>query len=277
MIIEYDIPNGNSIETVTDWVELCITLTVDDISKTEVAAAIRSSTGDEPSNAFISDVWAELRRRLELYGSRPPYTVTDLQVLPLTSFEANPCYVFCLVLSLEGNPVQPTVTGKLFERLCNEALKSYLDGETLTFGYPGTVTVQHLCQLTGERFKQELPAAANDKGLDVVGWKPLDRRGNQIIIFMQCAGGKNWRSKTGDVVMRAWAEEYVGFHAKPTRAFSTPIVISNLDEFKQVSWETDLLFDRPRIYNHTHALMSSDDLVCEISDWCKNRLPDLLY
>jgi len=277
MIIEYDIPNGNSIETVSDWVELSVTLTGDEISKTEVAAAIRSSLGDEPSGAFISDVWAELKRRLELYGSRPPYEVNELEVLPLTSFAANPAYVFCLVLSLEGNPVQPTVTGKLFERLCNEALKSYLGGETLTFGYPGTITVQHLCQLTGEQFKRELPAAANDRGLDVVGWKPLDSRGNQIIVFMQCAGGKNWRSKTTDVVMRAWTEKYVGFHVKPTRAFATPISITNLDVFEEVSFETDLLFDRPRIYNNTVTLVPTASLAVEISDWCQERLADLLY
>ena len=160
--------------------------------------------------------------------------------------------------------------------ICNEALKSYLDGETLIFGYPGTLTVQRLCDTIKEKFKCELPAASNDRGVDVVGWKPLDRRGNQIIVFMQCAGGKNWRSKTRDVIMRPWTQKYVGFHVEPTRAFATPIILSDPEDFEEVSLEGDLLFDRPRIYNHTFGLMPSNALVIEISDWCRERLTELL-
>ena len=183
----------------------------------------------------------------------------------------------CLILSLTGNPSNPTPTGKLFERISKEAIKNYLNGEAIVFGHPARFTIAELSNLTNEIFKSELPANYNDRGVDVVAWKPFnDKRGNQVIILMQCAGGFNWISKTGDVVLRAWTEKYMTFGSKPVRGFSTVVVIADKVRFEEISFETDLLFDRPRIYRNTVDAELEATLRPAILTWCNERIAEIL-
>jgi hypothetical protein len=275
-MITIEIPDAFDFLIVSDWVELNIALTAEPISKAAVTAKVEGAAGEEPGDAFISSVWDELNYRSELYGEHPPFTVDGMEITPNLNWEEYPEYVMCLILSLTGNPVNPTPTGKLFERISMEAAKSYLNGKALVFGHPARYSIADICRETREKFKSELPANYNDRGVDVIAWKPFyDKRGNQILILMQCAGGHNWTTKTGDVVERAWREKYITFGCTPVRSFSTAVVISDEERFEEISFEADLLFDRPRIYGNLIDKGIQGTLRNEILLWCRDRINEL--
>lgn len=276
-MISFDIPDPSSIEIVSDWIELNVILEKESISKAAISAKIEGDSGDEPTDAFISNIWDEMNKRMTLYGIHPPFITEPDEITPNLVWEDNPEYLMCLILALTGNPSNPTPAGKLFERISKDAIKNYLNGEAVVFGHPSQYTVSQLCELTNEGFKRELPANYNDRGLDVLAWKPFgDNRGNQIIIMMQCAGGANWTSKTGDVVLRAWTEKYITFGCFPTRGFSTAVTISEKEIFEEVSFETNLLFDRPRLIKNLIGQPVEGELRNEILDWCNHRLAEIL-
>lgn len=276
-MINFDIPDASDIGNVADWIELSVAYSQESISKSEVSSKIEGALADEPSDAFISSVWDELDLRMQLYGEYPPFICDSMEVIPNLVWEENPEYLMCLILSLTGNPSNPTPTGKLFEKISMEAVKNYLNGKAIVFGHPSPFTILQLSQLTKEKFKSELPANYNDRGLDVIAWKPFnDNRGNQVIVLMQCAGGHNWTSKTGDVVLRAWKEKYMTFGCTPVRGFSTVVVISDSDRFEEISFEADLLFDRPRIYCNTINFALEGTLRPDILNWCNDRIAEIL-
>lgn len=276
-MIVLGIPDSSDVGSVADWIEFCVTYESASISKAAMLHKIEMDSGDEPSEAFISSVWDELDKRMMLYGDHPPIVVQGMEVVPNLTWHDCPEYMMCLILSLTGNPSNPTPTGKLFERVSMEATKGYLQGNAVVFGHPSKQTIATVCVMTREGFKSEFPPNYNDRGVDVIAWKSFDdQRGNQVIILMQCAGGHNWTSKTGDVVARAWTEKYITFGCTPIRGFSTAVVISDSEVFEEVSFEADLLFDRPRIYRHTVDRPLEGNLRIEVRTWCDARILEIL-
>ncbi len=276
-MIDLDIPDPTNVEIVADWIELSVAWEQEPVSKAAIGHKIEMASGDEPSDAFLSNVWDLLDYRMLLYGEHPPFIVNGQEVTPNLIWEECPEYVMCLILSLTGNPVNPTPTGKLFERVSREAVKQYINGEAIIFGHPTQYTINQICGLTNEGFKRELPANYNDRGVDVIAWKPFgDQRGNQVIILMQCAGGHNWVLKTGDVATRAWREKYITFGCTPLKGFSTAVVISNSEVFEEISLEADLLFDRTRIYRNIVDRPLEGTLSNEVKVWCDTRIAEIL-
>lgn len=269
-MLNIEIPDASDVGLVADWIELNVVYTQSPLSKATLSSLLEGALGSEPSEAFLSSVWDELALRIGLYGDNAPIGIEPLIVLPNISENARPEYVMCLILSLVGNSSNPTPTGKLFERVVREAVQNYINGNAIVFGHPDKLTIQEVCQLTNERFRQELPARYKDRGLDIIAWRPFnDERGNQVVILMQCAGGKNWTSKTGDIVLRSW-EDKIAFGCTPTRGFATVVTISNQERFEEVSFEAGLLFDRPRIYRSTTNL--NEELREELRKWCANMI-----
>ncbi len=276
-MFRFAIPDGSSKDVVADWTELCVAYTQEGVSKVALAATIESSTGDEPSEDFINTAWRELSDRETLYGKNAPFKVQRLEILPKVNWEQYPGYLTCVILSLIGDPENPTGGAKLFERLSNEAVKNYIEGNGIVYGHPAKLSIREITELINEKFKSELPQNYKDRGVDIIAWKPFhDQRGNQIIVLMQCAGGKNWLSKTGDVVMRAWVEEYIGFHCSPVRGFSTAVVVSDPERFFDISLEADLFLDRTRLHRYTSAFDIKDELKDALRDWCNQKLNDML-
>ncbi len=54
-MFKYNISNPNSIYAVADWVELFITFTKNEISKTQLGTYLEFSSGNEPSFDFINE------------------------------------------------------------------------------------------------------------------------------------------------------------------------------------------------------------------------------
>lgn len=281
-----DIPNSASINAVADWIELSISTSKDFVSKAAVTTAIERAAGKEPSESFVSTVWFELEARQRLY-SVPMFTVQDRTIEPTAESQPSPEYLACLLLSLfgvQGNTQRPA---KLFERLTCEAVKKYLSGKAIVFGWPFNGedqadentdeyllkrAVKKMAEVLLERFIEAPDSRFKDRGVDVIGWLPSqEQRSGQVIILLQCAAGHNWVDKR-PVPIKAWTQ-YLHWACDPITAFAVPCVV-NSREWHDKSREHGILFDRIRLINLLSDGGDDKELRQELNAWVEEQLAD---
>lgn len=275
------LPNPDSSSIVADWTELYIATTGNAVSKAKLISLLERSSGEEPNEPFISDVWAELNRRQKLYTSAL-FTIDKLAIEPIENDIPRITYIACLLIALYGPSNSSLNVPKLFERLSCLAIKQYLGGEGIVFGWPvepGTETsirerVIGLASRLSENYVESPRETYKDRGVDVIAWKPFsEKRSSQIVVLLQCASGKDWRNKTLDLPLNSW-EQYIHWSNNPIKAFSVPCVISSRD-WHDVSKEGGILFDRIRITNLIGAIEFKDKLLAgDVATFIKKRLEE---
>lgn len=270
-----ELSNIDSTNRVADWVELYVIYEDEKLSKSEIASNIRAG-GREPSEIEIDSVLAELERREQLYGSTSPFEVGDNVVVPKINWRECPEYVMCLIYSMQG--VKDAADGgtKLFERLSSEALRSYLNGETVVLGFPNSAGLREQVRSIASKCNEPLggrePTSDDkDRGVDVIGWKPFkDRRNNQIVILMQCAAGKHWRAKK-QIPLKSWTE-FIHWGLSPIPGIAIP-QIASLSSWNNIVDEYTFIVDRVRILKSIHDFTFEDsNLSNEILIWCESKL-----
>lgn len=270
------IENPNSVSDVADWVEFYIFAMNDSLSKSELLSFIEDSSGSEPEQTFIDDIWLELERRLVLYGIIKPYQLDAREVLPLIDWKVTPEYLTCIILSIDGNAVESVKTGKLFERLSSKAVSKYFAGYSIIYGHPSKQTVKKIASDIFETFVKEPSTNFNDRGVDIICWKPFnDDRKSQIAALIQCAAGFNWDTKLLDIPYKAWTQ-YIHWGSDPLKGFTAPIVI-NEKRYDDVVTDAGIMFDRPRIYRNVQYNYTTDsNLVSDLIDWCEPKIESFL-
>lgn len=271
------IDNPSSRQYVADWVEFKLCVTGEDLSKSELSSFIEDSSGSEPTNEFIDDVWNELERRVLLYGDQPPFELSPRLVTPSITWEDCPEYLMCIILSIDGNSAEVAKTGKLFERLSCKAVRNYFGGDAVIYGFPQKQSVQDICTQMYERFGFNPSANFKDRGVDIICWKPFgDRRKSQLAAIIQCAAGHNWEKKLLSVPLDAWRQYISWSGSLPLKGFTTPIIIED-NEFHDVVTDAGLMFDRPRLYRNVHSIADTDlSLKTDLITWCQNRVSNFV-
>jgi len=268
----FDIDNPDSVEWVSDWIELQISTNIEGISKCELKSLLERYKGTDVDDSFVSDVWSELKARQNIYGDNPPFIVERRNILGKMTWNEMPEYTACLWFSLYGNDDNPVSDGKLFERITDKAIKKFIDGNAIIFGHPSRLTVENICKTINEKFICEPSENFKDRGLDVIAWKPFgDGRPNQVIFLLQCACGLNWRAKTNTLPTDAWCQ-YIHWACNPIKGFCVPKIFTRKREFHDISKEAGLLIDRARIFRNISSLGASDDLKDELKTWCETKL-----
>lgn len=273
----YMIPDPSSIDNVADWAEFYVVLTKEELSKSQLHRYMEEASGSEAADEFVDSVWLELERREHLYGDNPPYNVQTGLIVPAVNWEEYPEYMACLIFALEGNPIEPLRSGTLFERITNEAIRSFLVGESLAVGFPATMAVRDMATALGEKYVTDPPWYAQDRKLDVVAWKPFgDHRTSQVIVLIQCAAGHNWPSKKAELCLDAWCK-YIHFACRPIKGFAIPVIISDPVKLEDHSTDAGLIIDRARIYrNMINIPVRDTELRQDLKKWCTHRLEDML-
>jgi len=281
-------------EGVAEWTELVLMLEERSVSKEELKSLINKAgnpAGEEIEeeigeklsdeikiNAFISTVWDELKYRNRLYGISPPYAIDDSVVSPNLKWSNRPAYMMCLLLSFFGiDTKKDGKFGKLFERLSNEAVKNYLGGRSLVVGFPREkhITMQYIANEIKERFGKPLPTDFNEAGLDVLAWKNFDDRPNKLILFVQSAAGKDWKSKMNEIDLHIWRDT-ICWACDPVKGLTTPFILTE-DQLYNHS-KGGLILDRPRIYTSTNsARLKNKELENDIRKWCQGKLKRMVY
>ena len=93
-----------------------------------------------------------------------------------------------------------------------------------------------------------MPAHAKDGGIDIVTYKPLDERGNQIIVLTDATIGKNWKEKHVYSKIQHWGQ-YIHFKNNPITCLAIAGIIPT-ENFHSASRDNGLLFDRTRIMGY---------------------------
>lgn len=274
----FPMPEETNVDALSDWVELCL-IEKGRIAKSEVESDTVGSDVDieyDDEETFegvdglpIDDIWAELKRRQELYGKKPPFIVRDNDII---SRKTDQLYEMCLILSVYGNQKDVNYTGKLFERVSDYAIRVYTDGETIISGHPSKKRITDILKIIGEEEGKKIPSNYKEAGADIFVWKPFnDRRGSQRILIFQVAAGKNWDEKLKDVDLEWW-NKHVVWAANPMKGFVMPKIITDYEKFLDISYKCGILIDRARIYRLTklHDLTSSK-LRKEVKVWCALR------
>jgi hypothetical protein len=271
------ISEPNSIDNVADWAEFYVAFTQDELSKSKLNSSVEEASGSEPTDEFIDNVWLELEQRERFYGDNPPYHVQSGLIVPAVNWKDYPEYMTCLIFALEGNPVDPLRSGTLFERITNEAMRSFLGGESLAVGFPATMAVEDIAKALGEKYVSDPPWWRRDRDLDVLTWKPFgDQRISQVIVLIQCAAGGNWPKKKKDVCLDAWCK-FIHFACRPMKGFAIPVIISDPVKLDEHSTDAGLIVDRARIYrNMIGASLRDAALRQDLKIWCEGRLVDML-
>lgn len=266
------IEKPNSVSDVADWVEFYIFAMDDSISKSELQSFIESSSGSEPEQSFIDDIWLELERRLVLYGNNKPFQLEPREVKPKIKWKDFPEYLTCVILSIDGNAVDSVKTGKLFERLSCKAVVNYFSGDSIIYGHPNKQTIRQIASQMFETYIQEPSPEYKDSGVDIICWKSFnDNRKSQTVALIQCAAGYNWSNKLSDIRYKAWTQ-YIHWGANPLMGFIVPVVI-NEKRYDDFVTDAGIMFDRPRIYQNIQYNYDKDkDLIDDLIKWCDPKI-----
>lgn len=252
-----------------DWLEIYAILAPDhnssrgDLERVLYKAALFGLDDDETIERKILDTFDELELRLKAAGEAYPFDLNYHGVLWLKSgWEYFPAYTFCLCLSY-FDLSETNKAPKLFEQISCLAAKGYLQGQSIGFGSPRvelsrsfSEAVTELCNLIGEGggYRSQPSRDRKDDTLDLVAWKDFaDKQSSKMLLFGQCAAGRNWKRKLGELQVGAFCEQWMQFMPihSPIRSFFVPHRIKR-DEWELLARKVGVLFDRCRIASLAH-------------------------
>jgi hypothetical protein len=274
-------------ERVADWLELELSLGEPSFSRSKLASIVRDAAGVDPSEAFISDVWGQVRGRSALYSTKFFDVQGDLIARRDAVADGRLEYEVCLFFSLYGASRQEGSDPKLFERMSAEAIGHHLNGPVFVFGWPVLPDVQtaiaarvkQVSELLRERFVEAPAERYKDRGVDVISWKPFaepdhaNRRSGQLVVLSQCAAGHDWRKKTHELPMASW-RQYFHWATDPMAAFAVPCVIGE-ELWHDVAREVEgLVFDRVRLLTHLPQGVQDTGLKTALEAWHAEQIEE---
>jgi len=271
-----DLSDTNSIYTMADWVELRVIHGNKPMSKATMTALLQSYV-PELREDTVDSVVGELERRCHLYGEASPFSIDGERIRPIIKWKDIPEFLMCLIFSLRGVKKKRGEDDgtKLFERLSNEAVKSYLGGDAEVIGFPNGKNlinqIRSISQRTSESIGHRFPKPKDkDKGVDIIAWKPHgDKRPNQIVLLLQCGAGVNFSQKK-PISIKAW-KEFIHWSAEPVLGIMIPFIVSS-ESLTELTDDYNLIFDRVRIYKAVYNKHLSDNtLRKQILNWCKSN------
>ncbi len=234
------------------------------------------------------EVFSELELREKAALNAYPFQIDPHGVLQLRSVWTDfPSYVFCLCLSYFDwvmNRKGEAKPSKLFEELSCLAAARYFGGQAVDFGAPRTQlaasfaeAVDQLCVLIGEGegYRAHSNQHPQDDKLDVVVWKDFpDKLPGKLLVFGQCAAGKNWVTKLTEMQASEFAKYWIrsGTRSEAIRSFFVPHRVTNrgAERWEYAVTFGGIFFDRCRIASCAHGADGVD--YSPYLDWVKKRL-----
>ena len=282
-----------------DWLEL-IALTADDSnsSRGDLEQVLRRSgtfesagaEADDKIDSHCVDVFALLTQRSKISGSAYPFKVTSgvitrkNRTLPTEHLP----YVFCLCVSYFTGELPKTNKSDprlMFEEMSCYALAAYIGGDYFLFGTgrSGTTSrgfkdsVKDLCNFLDEGigFREQDTLHKQDDHLDIVAIQNFpDSKRSKLIVFGQCATGKNWTSKILELHPKIFCDQWMsGTVVSPLmRSFLTPHVIAD-NRWDYYARQAGLLFDRTRVSCWASKHEKIIEITGPIRQWLKLCLP----
>jgi len=260
-----------------DWLEVLAILSKDrnssqgDLERAFRRAALAEYSDDDSVERKLLEVFNELEERASAAGPAYPFDVIYGVLQLRSTWEDFPAYVFCLFLSY-FNLKETSHAPKLFERVSCLAAKGYLSGKVVGFGWPRSDlpssfadAVTELCNRIGEGggFREQPELDRKDDKLDLVAWADFsDKRPSKLILFGQCAAGRNWEGKLGELQPDAFYRQWMQIPplSPPIKSFFVPHRIHQ-NRWRYVANNAGIVFERCRIAFWAHQQEADYDPV----------------
>ncbi|HHT53150.1 MAG TPA: hypothetical protein GX007_08265 [Bacteroidales bacterium] len=170
---------------------------------------------NDKAEGYVNVYFEYLKKRKLIYGDNYPFTFDNKKGIKAMAkselSEQHKLYIYLLIASSLNSfrKLQQFITDD-FEKLSEMALRAYLPENAKVFGFGShskyTGNAKDKIRELGndinvyefdDRVINLIPNSnTKENGLDVVGWIPFeDNNPNTIIIFGQCACGKDWFGK----------------------------------------------------------------------------------
>ena len=284
-----------------DWIEGSILFAEDEFSTIDIVQALIDGgiyVESDFAMRIVREIWQELERRLKCVAPRIPFSVSDLRVQRITSWQDAPAHSFCVLLSFAKcykkwwNRVSDSdynEQGELFELLTQESLKEqFSDWQVKRTGSSHTQSVKlhevmrQVADWLDRPIKpdagERINSRAKDAGLDLLCYHRFpDKRAGFPIYFMQCASGQNWNDKVFTPDLDLWGD-YIDFVVRPQKAFAIPYALSEADFREQCILVKGLLLDRYRLLAASRCRQhwESPMLTNRIVKWATPKINQLL-
>jgi len=226
------------------------------------------------SELSFKDITQELTRRLELYGPFKPYNILKKKVKStILKKDENLHYYYCLYYAVKGGNSRVAETN-IFEVITNVSLKNYFctnDSIITSVGQNstnlrGAIEKIRISLKESKGNYDDMAIQAKDGGIDIVTFKPIDKRGNQMICLTDATIGRNWISQKKVASKIHYWKDYIHFKVIPMTCLSIVHIVQDADFYK-ASRENGLIFDRARIMRY----FSTDlNLESSLKSWISN-------
>lgn len=205
----------------------------------------------------LKSVKQELLRRLDLYDKFKPYSLLKNKVKSsLPKKNENLHYFYCLYYAVKGGLPNTNVTN-IFELITDASLKNYFctsESIITSVGQNSTNLIKAIesIRLSMHEHKgnyDDLSVHAKDGGIDIVTFKTMDKRGNQVICLTDATIGRNWMAQKKVGSKLAYWKDYIHFKVNPLTCLSIVHIVQESD-FHKASRDNGLVFDRARIMRY---------------------------
>jgi len=228
---------------------------------------ITDTQKNDSAEYFANTIFEYITERNSIYKESYPFEISTELGIKLKEKKyltiQQELYIYLLIASSLSSfqKTQSIITSE-FETLSVNVLKSYLpdNAKVVNFSqndiYIGNAK-EKIKQLAKEinieynsrEIEQISDQNSKEEGLDIVGWIPFeDNNPNTIIIFGQCACGKDWFGKQNDTLRY---ENYLIPYRQPfTHSFFIPYDLKNTNgrfNFSKDIITNHLIFERRRI------------------------------
>lgn len=219
----------------------------------------------------IKDVTQELNRRLALYHNFMPYKVEKDKVESLlTDKKDNLHYFYCLYFSVKGG-TSDTGHTNVFEMITDSSLKNYFGTDysyITSIGQNSENLKKAIDKIKNALLEKkgsydDIGVQAKDGGIDIITYKPVDNRGNQVVCLTDATVGKNWKREKKVISKLRYWEDYIHFKLTPLTCLSIVHIVSD-SEFYSASRDNGLLFDRARIMRY---YQSNVTITATLTNW----------
>jgi hypothetical protein len=274
-------PASNNISRIADWVELYMLATNDAISKSKIISILQKD-GINVEEEDIDSVISELERRLMLYGKIKPFQVIGNNIKPKLNWKKFPEFMLCLYYSTYGvgrlsKGAKRDMGTKLFEDITKSYLEKHLQSFGYAFGFPSKLPfsdqLNDFARKINEKRHEDPNPHDKDRDVDLIVCKQFDEiRDNCILLFVQCAAGKNWDEKKA-VPIESY-RRYFSFSLKATISSLALTQIVDISNWRNACDDYGIIIDRARLFrlftNNPNIIPKS--LNKKIIEWCESKL-----
>ena len=283
-----------------DWIEASVLFDGPELTKGDVVdllleEQICADGNQDLAHQIADEAWQELERRQRWGGLPDTVEVTNSRIVGLEDWQQDVVRAFFVLLAIQkifpewAKELKEYVTqGNLFEKVVERISPALLPGwKTYRAGWspentkavPGIVA--DLCELINTKGAMDLQdwIGPHDKdgGLDLVCYREFeDEREGTPVYFLQCASGKNWRTKIRTPDADLWSK-WLNAAVRPSTGIVAPFVIDDW-ELRRASLKGQVVvFDRIRAISaaREHGVAIEQELRKEVIGWMAPRVDGL--